>query len=64
MRTITVHVYGQYVHAIQSCIEKVFQENIDIVEKRCRMNDMKLNAIKSKCILLETSKNTNKNGHL
>jgi len=35
---------------------KALQENIDIVEKWCKMNTMKLNPKHSKCMLIGTSK--------
>ena len=38
-------------------IEKALQENIVIVENWCKMNNMKLNPNKSKCMLIGTSKN-------
>jgi len=36
-------------------IEKALQDNIDIVETWCKMNNMKINSIESKCMLIETS---------
>jgi len=36
------------------------EENIDSVEKWCTLNNMKLNPIKAKCMLIGTSKNTKK----
>jgi len=37
-------------------IENALQKSIDSVEKRCKMNNMKLNPNKSKCMLIGTSK--------
>ena len=56
----TLHSSGFKTNAI----EKALQDNIDIVEKWCKMNNMKINSIKSKCMLIGTSKNLQKQSSL
>ena len=56
----TLHSSGFKTNAI----EKELQDNIDIVKKWCKMNNMKINSIKSKCMLIGTSKNLQKQSSL